>query len=326
MSKKVLIVGCGQIGSRHLQAICCLPEILEIEVVDPSPQSLAVGQTRLEEVASRNPALTVRWLTDISQCSKEGDLCLVTTRAQGRFDLVQRIVEKLGYSSFLLEKIATQSIQEFKDLINYSRHHALKGWVHCQTRTYEVHRYIKSLLDPMEPIIFTEVAGNHGLACNGIHAADLFLFYDGTNQITLETSRLDDEVHPSKRGSGLMDVSGFLFGRSPKGSQLILSYDRHHRLSDVNTITTPRGRFIIDLNYPMAWGCSAGRSWQPIDVTENFLVSQTSKKLISLILRNEPCGLPTLEESLPAHEFILGALLPHFNRLCQREETSCPVT
>ena len=37
MSKRVLIVGCGEIGSRHLQAVCALPEVAgnAARTVDP---------------------------------------------------------------------------------------------------------------------------------------------------------------------------------------------------------------------------------------------------------------------------------------------------
>jgi len=38
----ILLIGCGQLGSRHLQAIAALPEIGQIEVLDPNPQALEV--------------------------------------------------------------------------------------------------------------------------------------------------------------------------------------------------------------------------------------------------------------------------------------------
>ncbi|MBI3021798.1 MAG: hypothetical protein HYY59_07365 [Candidatus Omnitrophica bacterium] len=32
---RVLIVGCRQVGSRHLQAVATLPHVAEIDVIDP---------------------------------------------------------------------------------------------------------------------------------------------------------------------------------------------------------------------------------------------------------------------------------------------------
>ena len=39
-NKRILIVGCGQLGGRHLQAVASLPSVREIDVVDPRPEGL----------------------------------------------------------------------------------------------------------------------------------------------------------------------------------------------------------------------------------------------------------------------------------------------
>ena len=38
-SKKILIFGCGQIGSRHLQGLTNLPYNLEIDIIEPNDDS-----------------------------------------------------------------------------------------------------------------------------------------------------------------------------------------------------------------------------------------------------------------------------------------------
>ena len=40
---RILIVGCGELGTRHLQAVASLNEVVEIEVVDPRPEGLELG-------------------------------------------------------------------------------------------------------------------------------------------------------------------------------------------------------------------------------------------------------------------------------------------
>ena len=47
---RVLIVGCGEIGSRHLQAVASLPQVSEIEVVDPRPEALELGRERPQTI------------------------------------------------------------------------------------------------------------------------------------------------------------------------------------------------------------------------------------------------------------------------------------
>ena len=65
---RVLIAGCGQLGSRHLQAVATLTGVDSIDVFDPRPEAL----------------------------------CVVATLALGRTALVREIADRLGYRAFLL--------------------------------------------------------------------------------------------------------------------------------------------------------------------------------------------------------------------------------
>lgn len=326
MSKKILLIGCGQIGSRHLQAICCLREIKEIHIVDSNPDALALGKGRVQEVKERNLDTRLFWHERLNPLVAKGDLCIMATQAKGRADLIELVSGQYGYGNFLIEKMATQSIGEYHRLMDFALEKQLKIWVHCQTRNYEVHKYVKSCLDPSQSIYFSEAGGNWGLGCNGIHYADLFLYCDNASEIIPVGNSVDPILHSSKRGRDLYDLSGALYGRSKKGSQFILSYDRHHMNADVVTIISPRGRFLVDIFNGWAMQCLDGAHWEAIGTKESFLVSQTSKLIVHDILFKSKCGLPTLEECLPSHEFILTQLQPHFNRLLKRDLDYCPMT
>ncbi|MDO8505595.1 MAG: hypothetical protein Q7S48_03390 [bacterium] len=323
---KILLIGCGQLGSRHLQAVATLREVGEIHVVDPRPESLELARARLREVSDTNPAIVFQWHTEPMACCAGGDLCIVATQAKDRPVLIKRIAARFSYKKFLIEKIVSQSIGEYQDLMEYVKINSLLVWVHCQTRTYGIHRYVKSCLDPVEPITFTEIGGNFGLACNGIHYADLFLFYDGGHAIHGAGAKIDPVLHSSKRGSEVFDLSGSLYGFSDKGSHFILSYAPQHRNSDVVTVSSSKGKFIIDIIAQSGFEWKEDTGWKPIPIMESDLVSYTSKRIVADILSGRESGLPTLEECFPAHRYILSELLPHFNLLLGTSNTYCPVT
>ena len=44
--KKVFIIGAGQLGSRHLQALKYVKEALDISVIDPREESLSTAKER----------------------------------------------------------------------------------------------------------------------------------------------------------------------------------------------------------------------------------------------------------------------------------------
>ena len=328
MSKKILLVGCGQLGSRHLQAIAALREVNEIHVVDPNKGSLDLGKLRLKEISDINRKIKFSWLNELKNGSSNGDLCIIATQAKGRCPLVKEITRSLKYKNFLIEKIVTQSMDEYEDLMSFCKKNNLKVWVNCKTRAYAIHKYIKSRLDQKEPFFFSDCGGNHGLANNGIHAADLFVFYDETTQIKSNGCRIDSILHPSKRGRGIFDLSGILQGYSKKGSDLLISYQSNHESPDHITIVSPRGRFIVDHFQKVAYESSAASKWEwrRIPIKENYLVSHTTKTFARDILLKGKCDLPTLFECFPAHRFILSVLLPYFTRLLRTNNNYCPVT
>ncbi len=323
---RILLVGCGQLGSRHLQAVAGLPQVTTIEVVDPRPEALALGRERLGEVAGRSPSTEFRWLTSLQDATPDGDLCIVATQAQGRCQLVQEIVRRLGYRRFLLEKIVGQSIGEFDELLAFSKASNLSVWVNLKTRAYQIHQRIKQQLDPHDPIMVSITGGNHGLANNGVHGADLFAFYDEASQILSTGSQIDTMLHRTKRG--LFDLSGSLEGATEKGSRFLLSYADGPADWELMTIATHRSRWIVDhfQRWVMESHAASGWAWEPVPFTEHILVSDMTTRFAAEILAVGRCDLPTLEQAGVAHRYILGALRPHFSRLMEREVELCPVT
>ena len=328
MSKKVLLIGCGQLGSRHLQALVCVSSVEKIVVVDPTSESLELGRRRIDEVAGRNRNISFQWQGSLGPEAVGCDLCVIATQAPGRGAILKDTAERTGCRSFLIEKVVAQSIAEYDGMMDLSKKLGLKVWVNCKTRAYDIHRYIKSKLDPAEPITFSAVGGNHGLGNNGVHEADIFIYHDGCRELKLAGERIDGRLYSSKRGSHIQDLSGALFGVSEKGSEFVLSFAPGHVGPDLITITSPGARFMVDHfqkfameSYPVDnW------AWRPVMINENWAVSHMTTTFASDILAQNQCRLPTLEDCYPAHKFILEALQPAFNRLRGRHEDYCPIT
>lgn len=304
-----------------------MPRVAAIDVVDPRPESLALGRARLEEAPDRKRGIEIRWLSSLDDASG-GDLCIVATQAEGRCRLVREVAERLGYRKFLLEKIVAQSVDELERLVAFCKAQGLSAWVNCKTRAYPFHQRVKQLLDPAEPIVFSVMGGNHGLANNGVHAADLFAFYDGADHIRRAGAWIDPTVHPSKRGKDVCDLSGTLVGTTEKGSRFTLTYTADHTAIEHLSLMTPRYRCVVDhiQRWAVESDAASGWRWRAVPFEGELLVSQMTKRFAAQILSSQPCELPTLEASLVAHRFILGALQPHFSRLLERSVELCPVT
>ncbi|HLF88189.1 MAG TPA: hypothetical protein VI451_04535, partial [Anaerolineales bacterium] len=299
---RVLIVGCGELGSRHLQSLSTLPQVSEIEVVDPRLEALDLGRMRVSEVSDHRPSTVYRWLSSLEKAKKGGELCVVATQADIRCRVVCEVAEALGYSSFLLEKLVAQSVLDYENLMSFSKKKALSIWVNCKGRAHPSHKRVKEHLNSAEPIVFTVLGGNHGLANNGIHAADLFAFYDGARRIESAGSRIDPILHRSKRGNGVFDLSGTLYGYSEKQSQLMISFAADHEGPGQYAVVSRHYRAVID--DMMKWfyesTLESGWSWRQVPYEANLMVSNMTRAFAGDILERGGCELPTLEDCFPA--------------------------
>ena len=328
MVHRILIVGCGEIGSRHLQAIAGVDAVGEIEVVDPLPERLALGQERLAEIGVTRPRAQVRWLTSLKDASRGGRLCVVATQAAGRRQVVEEVVERLEYPAFLLEKLVTQSVDDYEALLKFCERRGASAWVNCKTRAYPFHRAARLRFDPAVPIQFNVMGGNHGLANNGIHSVDLFVYYDRCRALTDTGTAIEPILHPSKRGADLFDLSGTLSATSDKGSVLTITFAAGHLAPPCYLVSSDNYRFALDQWSRWAWEADAGTGWQwrPVPFEGDLAISTMSKSFVADILTRSETELPTLQGCYPAHAYLLSTLQPHFSRLLRRELDRCPAT
>lgn len=330
MAKKILLVGCGELGSRHLQAIAALEDVSDIYVVDPSENALELGRKRLKESQTSHANLRIHWKTQLDADMFGCDLCIVATLAKGRCELILNLADSFGCRSFLVEKIVTQSAEDYERLLSEVEKRQLFVWVNCKTRAYQIHRYIKSKLKSGEPFILSHTSSNIGLATNGIHPVDLFVFFDEPGKLIHIASRIDPILHPSKRGKDFYDLSGSLYGSSDKGSSFSVSYlnERQGIDPDLYTIFSPSVRFMVDKSQEFAFESNeeSNWKWRQIPMSENVYVSHLSKTFVQDILASQSCALPTLRQCSLAHLFLLNTLLPEFSRLKGKKLTHCPVT
>lgn len=325
MSKKVFLIGCGEVGSRHLQALACLDEISQIDVVDINPVSLALGKERLKGLQGVNDKICIQWHALLDDIRFGADLCVIATSAHGRVDLVKSLIER-GCKRFILEKIVAQSMKDYDELLRLCEKAGVKVWVNMPTRSFQVHKYIKSCLSSGEPITFMQAGGNWGLVCNGIHYIDLFVYYDESSILEPEAFLIDPLLHSSKRGEAYKDLSGVVCGRSDKGSRVVLSYSKDHKNADVVSIFSTKARFIVDIINGWAQEEMGDGQWRRIDIQENIYVSYTTKIFAQDIFRKDDCELPSLKASRISHLFLLDNLQAHFNRLTGQQLSYCPTT
>lgn len=285
-----------------------------------------MGQERVHQVTDKQSQIRYRWLSGMAEASTNADLCIIATQAEGRLALVEQAVE-LGYRRFLLEKVISQSVTEYLKLLTLAEARQLSIWVNCKSRAHPIWKHVRARIAPTEPVLYSSLGGNHGLANNGVHMADLFVFLTGTKQILSAGAQIDRVLHLTKRGQ--YDLSGTLHGyEAQNGSHFTLMYAANHVASPVDVVQTAGYRWVVDQMKRQAFEASAetGGELRPIPFEGNLAVSHMTKAFVADILPTGQCELPTLADCYPAHRFVLSELLPMFNQLLNKDDDQCPVT
>lgn len=309
-----------------------MESVAEVEVVDPSSDSLALGQKRLRELGDRNPKIEYRWIRSLAEASHGGDACILAVCADTRLPLFEETILRLGYKKFILEKIVAQKVGDYERMLHWEEKNGASVWVNCLWRTYENHQRIKSRLIQGEPFSVSVTGGNRGLATLGIHAADLFSFYEGGSEIRRVSASVEPVLMRTKRKNHF-DFSGTLQGKTSSGGRFFLSFlPEGEELNNAAplqiVLNAPGYRAMADDIEGSCWESvrEKGWRWEKVDYTKDIYVSSTTRTFLNDIFSNHRCALPTLRESFPAHRFILESLLPELQKQTGREWTHCPVT
>lgn len=331
-NKKILLVGCGEIGSRHLQSVATMREVGLVEVVDGRAEGLEFGRKRLAELGSdQNKKIEYRWMTSLKDATAKPDLVIVATQAKGRGMLTETIATQLQARCFILEKLVEQSNEKLNRLLDFCERSKLNVWVNCKARAYPFHQRFKKKIDNTGPIYFTVQCGNHGLATSGVHIVDLFCFYDDCSSLTTVMDQIDPVAHVFKRGE--YDLSGSVVLKSEKGSMLTLHYAKDHKNFPIYEMTSKNFRFLYDHPYPdvsRRWAFESDVTndwkWEKTALEGHFNISEMTRCFAADIFQKGTCLLPTLKEVAPAHHWVLAELTPHFSRIIGKTLTECPIT
>ena len=216
----ILVVGAGQIGSRHLQGLVSVRLDLNIMVVDISNFSLDTAKLRWVEAGGNQSHHKIEWCKKIPGDIKNIDLAIVTTSSLGRATLVEQLALSVNVNYWVFEKVLAQSRQEL-DLIEYATSTAKNAWVNTPRRLMTWYQKLKIEFNNKGSLKIKKSGGLWGLACNSIHYIDLINWWTGESLFSVNTSKLDKIWYKSKR-LGYFEVSGELLIKFSGGTELIL--------------------------------------------------------------------------------------------------------
>ena len=323
MVKNLVVIGCGNIGSRHLQALTKLPFNTHVEIVDPDLNSHKIAQSRLDEVNYDKQKHEFYWHTSISELKqKNNDLVIIATTAINRISILEQLL-LLNNSKFLIEKMVCQSVKEYEKLLELLKKFNARGWVNTCLRYFSSWRKIKEQIDMSKPLYVSVIASNvSALGTNAIHYLDLFSWFIDDYKIKLDGNFLINELFPNKRGVDLVEFAGTLIAKNSNNSSISLTFLPDTKIP--NTVSVVNGSNHIFINETDQTGFNITKNQELEFEFEH--VSSTTSKIVSDIILKDDCILTTVENSFYLHREIINIFNNHIKKLTNKQLEQCPIT
>jgi predicted dehydrogenase len=324
--KRVLIIGAGNIGSRHLQALGKSELALNIAVVDPFAQALETSKQRFDEVAKSNTTTKAEYYRNLDAVGNRFDVGIIATTSDLRRKIVEELLEKVEVKNLILEKVAFQNTGDFQSVIKLLKSKHVKAWVNLPRRVIPFYKEMKKKIKPHEQVFYTVQGGDWGLACNAIHFIDHLCFLIEETDYKMFCYGLDKDVKESKR-KGFVEFTGALHCRFRNGSELSLISQNGSKQPTLITIMSKSSLYVIEEEKGLARIAHEDNSWKLEEMPFRlYYQSELTNRLIEDIISTGNCGLTSVEESYLIHKPLLESFIKHLENVTGKRYYSCPIT
>lgn len=322
--KKCLIIGAGQLGSRHLQGIVKYRYPLVLYVLDPSEESLRIAQIREKEISHTHQVFyTQRW----EELPNYFELVVIATSANIREHVLHKLLSKYKVDFLILEKVLFQNLESYERVQDLLIYHGVVAHVNHSRRMFELYKNLRKDLKLNTQCVFNVFGGNWGLGCNALHYLDLFVYLTGSKLTNVDVSLVDGNLVESSR-AGFVEFTGTVRGRLSDGSYFNIT----SLPSDPSPITVSifnnEQRFIIHEGAVFELYQFDQNNFFNCKI-ETFKVpyqSELSTVILHDVFEKNNCLLPTYEESVSTHVLFVNELLNKYNSITGKQSSILPIT
>jgi len=322
--RKSLIIGAGQLGSRHLQGLVKSTEMIEIYVLDPSAESLRISEEREKEITHTHK-IVYSQVWEI--LPKSFDLVIIATSSNIRETIISKLLNNHKVTFLVLEKILFQELEAYRRVSDLLIENNVITYVNHPRRMFESYKFLKTNIKENKRNIYTIVGGNWGLGCNALHFLDLFVYLSGNKIQDINISLIDDEIIESSR-KGFIEFTGTLTGHLMDGSFFNVTSFKGDSSAITLSVFNDEQRFIIqEGGTPQIYMLEKTKLFSQENF--NFKVQYQSELTMNIalqLLKNNSCTLPTFQEARHSHELFLKAMLEKYNKISGLKATILPIT
>ena len=305
ITKNILLIGAGNIGSRHLQGLRKVSFPLSIEVVDPSEDSLRLAKERYNQIPSI-VSHQIKFINNIDSVSKEIDFAIIATSSNIRREVTEKLLSHSKIKYILFEKLLFQKKEDYSAIEKLLKKENIKAWVNCSMRVTPFYSNLKNKIKDKKVNLVVD-GSRYGFITNSIHFIDYIAYLTNCYDFTLDTRLLAKEPVESKR-KGFLEFNGTLnvyfrngsmgtFICYPGGEAPVVIEILNNQIRAMANETNRK----TWLSKPLNW------EWKEIDTSLPFQ-SELTNIVAEDILKNDQCQLTSYEKSSKLHLILLEGL------------------
>ena len=316
MKIKILLIGCGNIGFRHLEGLLKTNLDLHIYIIEKSKVKILEQSKKIKNKNFKNKTIT--FSNNFNLKNIKFDLVICATTSYKRYELLKKLILKFKFSKIIIEKLAFQNILDFNKSLKLFKKHKVSCWVNCPRREQEIYKKIKKENKNNE-ILSIEVSGNKwNLASNSIHFFDLFYFF---NKSLIKFNQIEEnlKIIPSKHHK-FLELTG-KFKISNKNYFILLNDQKKNRDIIVKIKTLKKLYYVNESKKFVIIQYKNKTIKKKIEI---LLQNELTKLLTKKILYKKKINLSTLSEAYISHKLLLSAFKKYFYK--KREVFNCPIT
>jgi len=297
MTKRIAIIGAGQLGSRHLQALKKVDFPASIEVVDKNSESLRLAKQRYEEIPDNINIKSIAFYLSIDDLCESIDLCIISTNADIRAKICEELTNKKRVKNFIFEKILFQTLEDYYLIDNILKKENIKAFVNCPRRYYPIYQKFKEMLGRENPVSIHAQTGDTGIITGGIHLLDLLVYLNNNSPIVSSVNFLNDTLIPTKR-DGFFEVTGAVSFELKNGARIILSSQEIPNAPNSIDINSPNHFIVVREETCTAMISSREKNWEKEIMPFNIIYQSNLTHIVAKdILINNSCQLTSFDDS-----------------------------
>ena len=308
---KVLVVGCGDLGSRHIQGLLKSNQRLDILGFDKSLVSINRCQQRIASEDCNFSDKSVEYTDSLVDFKGHWHLVIVATTSLHRLSAISEIRKYISFDYLVLEKLLARTVSELDNLMSIMTADA-NVWVNCPRRVMDWHKSIRRIINRDYSVQQCEInIGGHELATNVIHFIDFASWLYESPPLKCIYKNLG-EWQLSKR-NGFYDLSGTLSFEYQNGKELSITCIDQPVNTTIRVSDSASDQLLFVDEIIGSAIFKDGSTVHGILEYQSFLTG----KIADDILINGSCGLPTLSDSYLQHLILLELFEDHW------ENSSC---